>query len=374
MIFTLFFILLVYIGSLIMLFIGNRKIPLTVLPESEPVVRFSILIPFRNEEKNLPSLLTGLDGIIYPPDFFEVIFINDASEDASVEIIRQHAFRNPNVKLVQNIRKSPAPKKDALETGISEAKHPWIVTTDADCLLPSLWLQTLNEFILAKNPEMVCGPLTYRIKNNFLHEFQLAENLMLQFVTKGAFGLRRPIMCNGGNLAYRKESFFEVDGFRGNESIASGDDIFLMEKFRKHEKSILFLNSQKALVETQPLESLQEILNQRVRWASKTSKQNNVFAMTLGIIVAAANLGFIFSLPAPLFLPGGIFFMIYIILKILVEGFLLFYIAAFLKKKIRLHLFLLAALINPFLFIIILYKSLYGNYSWKKRKFSLKNS
>ena len=120
--------------------------------------KFTVIIPFRNEEKALPSLLKSIQALKYPHELFEILFVDDASEDDSVNIIKQgldtkssnENFTRPDVKIIDNNRKTGSPKKDAINAAIAIANFDWIITTDADCSLPKNWLLTFDAFIQKK--------------------------------------------------------------------------------------------------------------------------------------------------------------------------------------------------------------------------------
>jgi len=116
--------------------------------ERKPSIQtFSIIIPFRNEEIHLRELLNSLVKINYPKNKFEFIFVNDESTDTSVKIIEEFLSKTAlNFYVVNNLRASSSPKKDAINTAIQTANFEWIVTTDADCTVPKYWLQLFDEF------------------------------------------------------------------------------------------------------------------------------------------------------------------------------------------------------------------------------------
>ena len=78
--------------------------------------------------------------------------------------------------------------------------------------------------------EMVASGVCYVPKKDFLSAFQNLDFLSLQGATIGSFGINQPFMCNGANFAYSKQFFKELNGFQGNETIASGDDVFLLQR------------------------------------------------------------------------------------------------------------------------------------------------
>ena len=137
---------------------------------------------------------------------------------------------------------------------------------------------TFDNFIQKNKPKTICAPVTYQVKNTLLEQFQLLDFISLIGTTIGAFGIKNPFLCNGANLCYSKKVFFEVKGFDGNNSISSGDDIFLLEKvLEMYPMDVHFLKSKKSIVSTKPEPTLNKLIQQRIRWASKTSATNNWF-------------------------------------------------------------------------------------------------
>ena len=282
-------IYLVLIGSFI---IGFNKIKLFSIKNIPEETTFSIIIPFRNEAQNLPFLLQSITKLKYATTFFEIIFVDDDSSDASVSIINKWAQKNTfiNISIIKNIRHSNSPKKDAITLAINHASKDWILTTDADCHLPPHWLNSFNQYIKKTNALCIAAPVTYNPTNTFLNRFQLLDFFSLQGATIGGFGIKKPFLCNGANFGYKKDLFLELNGFSGNNNIASGDDIFLLEKVLKHHpKQLHYLKSKHAIVTTNSQETIKKLVSQRLRWASKTSHYNNVFGKLAGLIVLLIN-------------------------------------------------------------------------------------
>lgn len=371
MIVAIFIILFLYLTIFIILAIGYHQASLKKAKTSSPEHHFSVIIPFRNEAENLLELLKSLSLIKYPKEFFEVIFIDDESIDNSEEIIRNFRL-NFDFKILKNERKTNSPKKDAVLVGINNSKYDWIVTTDADCVVPKMWLNTINDYIISFNPEMLAGPVFYKNDERNTSFFQILDNLSLQFVTRGTMGLKLPIMANGANFIYRKKTFFKLNGFEGNQDIASGDDVFLLEKFRKENpQSIVFINSYEAIVETKPVKSWTEIINQRVRWASKTKHQKNPFAMFTGIIVTATNfLVPICFLAIVLSASNKLFFGMFLIVKVLSDLMVVFTTSRFYSFKLNLFKFIPYNFLYSIIFIFIFFRSIKGTYNWKSRNFA----
>ena len=376
MIIAISILFVVYFSFIIALIIGFHKQPKYSAQNIQHKIQFSIIIPFRNEAKNLPALLKSISQLNYPHDLFEIIFVNDASEDSSAEIILNSIDKSTiPIHLFQNKRYSNSPKKDALSVGILNSNYDWIATTDADCEVPRNWLGTIDSFIQnsgkKESPKMICGPVQYKTDGSFIQDFQLVDGLSLQSVSIGSFGLNNPILNNGANLIYLKDAFSEVKGFSGNDHIASGDDIFLMEKFKKSfPEHVVFLKSDDAIVYTTPQPSWKDLINQRIRWASKTSKQKNTASQVLGLVVFLVNIG-VLAIPFLLALDSKnlIIYIPILILKIVIDFIFIGQSADFFNKRISFFNFLGMFYIYSILIVIIVFGSLKGRYSWKGRRF-----
>ncbi|MBU3822002.1 glycosyltransferase [Flavobacteriaceae bacterium XHP0103] len=364
---TLLYALL--IGSFIL---GFNKVPLFHLKRIPSKTTFSVVVPFRNEAENLPILLESIQNLNYPKELFEVILVDDDSEDESVELIVGFlANARTDVTIINNVRKTNAPKKDAITTAINNAKHEWIVTTDADCTLPEFWLNSFNAFIQETNTKCIVAPVKYHDTIGFLNAFQTLDFLSLQGATIGGFGINKPFLCNGANFGYKKSLFFELNGFKGNSTIASGDDIFLLEKVAKtHPNNLHYLKCNEAIVSTQTQKSWKHLFSQRLRWSAKTSNYKNAFGKLTGLIVFLMNAFVVLSILFCLFNLFSFKSLLYIlVLKLYVDFLLLYKTASFFNSKHVLKSYLLGFLVYPFFSVFIALTSVFKSYTWKDRTF-----
>ncbi|WP_417885161.1 glycosyltransferase [Zunongwangia sp.] len=374
MLILIILIALSYASLMISFLIGWKKLPETSNNYATPKTRFSIIIPFRNEADNLPKLLESLSILNYPTMYFEVMLVNDASEDESEKIITEFIKKNLaiNLRLLQNKRRSPSPKKDALQTAIEISEFDYIATTDADCELPEYWLQSLNTEIINQNPAMLAAPVKIDAKNSrFLTAFEALDFLSLQLCGAGAFGLQKAFMANGANLCYKKDTFIAQNGFTGNTAIASGDDVFLLQKFIASNEKVSFLKDENAIVSTPPQVSFQALKQQRIRWASKTSAYTSNFAKLTGIIVFLMNFAFAVGLVSGIFkLFPFFYFMILFLVKFNIDFVVLHRAASFFKCEKLMKNYLISSILYPFFTIYVAILSLFGGYQWKGRQFS----
>ncbi|MCL7762454.1 glycosyltransferase [Polaribacter sp. Z014] len=391
MIWLLIFIVTFYAILIVWLAVGFKKVDTFKEIVTVNKTSFSVIIPFRNEAENLPILLKSIAELNYPKELVEFILVDDASTDNSVEIINSFVISNEergeisgdqqvldtilrkseitrtDICFINNIRTSNSPKKDAITTAISVAKYNWIVTTDADCILPENWLQSIDSFIQNTNPKMVVAPVNYKAKNNFLEQFQLLDFMSMQGTTIGGFGMGFPFLCNGANLAYKKEDFILLNGFNGNNNIASGDDIFLFEKFIKADKkSVGYLKSSDAIVTTFPVKTWIDLINQRTRWAAKTGNFSSLKVKLIGLLVLLTNFVVVY------YLLFGSLKMLFIpfVLKIIIDLFLFLPTIQFFKIKSNFYKwYIFASFLYPFFSLLVIFKSLFFKYHWKGRRF-----
>jgi len=371
-------ILTLYCVLIIAFIIGFNKVEVFNRASFVPKTKFSIVIPFRDEAQALPVLLNSLKQLDYPRDKFELIFIDDDSQDDSVEIIKKgldtsRSWRDtrPNIKIIKNVLKSGSPKKDAVEIAIKNARFDWILTTDADCIVPQKWLQTFDAFIQKHQPKLIAAPVTYNSINSSLDKFQLLDLMSLQGSTIGGFGLNNPFMCNGANLCYEKKAFLDVNGFDGNEHIASGDDIFLLEKMTaKYPSKIHFLKSDTAIIATKPETTREKLISQRIRWAAKATSYKNNFSRLVSIAVFSMNfLLIMLFLGSILGYTSWWIFIIIFIIKFFLDFILLFKMARFFKQQSILKHYFWTSLVYPIFTIFIALSSFTSAYSWKGRTY-----
>ena len=356
-------IALVYFCNILWLILGFSKVKNFAVSDIIPITKFTIIVPFRNEDENLPKLLQSISMLNYPMDMFEVILVDDAS-DFKFQI---SDFRF-QICMIDNVRVSNSPKKDAINTAIAIAKNDWIITTDADCVAQLKWLKTFDNYIQENNSKMIAAGVFYKTSGSFLDYFQQLDLLSLQGTTIGSFGNGNGFMCNGANFCYQKSFFKELKGFEENSNIASGDDVFLLQKaIKKDATAVGFLKSDTAIVETQTMKSWKNLFFQRVRWASKTANYSSFYAKQLALSVFLMNFELVvgcwllvvgFDLPVFLILFG---------IKFMVDLVLLHKTANFFK--IRLHFVLLSSFVYPTFSVFVVLYSVFGKYEWKGRQF-----
>ncbi len=266
----------------------------------------SVIIPVRNEEKNIIALLEGLQNqsLAYPK--FEVIIANDSSTDSTATLVNNFISTSElDLKLINlpEIEGNASPKKRAITHCVESAKGEIIVTTDGDCVVKQNWLETILDYFEVHKPVFLSSPVFFSSKKHS----SLIQNAWLYFqqiefaslIVSGAVSIKKgvPNMCSGANIAYLKKAFYAVKGFEGNESIASGDDEFLMHKMsHTFPNQVHYLKSRDAIVLTDALPNWGSFFRQRKRWASKWSYYQSLSPKLMALFIFSSNLAFCIAL------------------------------------------------------------------------------
>jgi len=338
-----------------------------------PQTRFTIIIPARNEASSIVHCLNSIQQLAYPPDMLEVIVVNDHSTDGTPDIVLQRREQFPSLKLI-NLADHlngtlNAYKKRAIEIAVAESNGNWIVTTDADCTVPPQWLSLLDQYIQAKQPVFVAAPVMFTLTKSWLGLFQVLDFMSLQGITASAVAAGYHSMCNGANLAYSKAAFETVDGFRGIDHIASGDDMLLMYKIKQQYPGKLgFLFSPDAIVQTAPMPDWVSFLNQRIRWASKADSYSEKNIFWVLFLVYCVNALLLAGLLLGMLFQGLYPWMIYLLgAKTVVELLFMWPVAGFFHQRKSLFFFPFMQPFHIVYTVVAGWLGKFGSYQWKGR-------
>lgn len=345
-------------------------------PAAQPAaVKISVLIPARNEEMNIGRLLHALEQQDYPRQLFEVIVIDDHSADDTAAVVRQFA----GVRLLSLQEDAlNSYKKKAIEKGIAAATGELIVTTDADCEPGIGWLSAIAACKQQTNAVFIVAPVVFDCNSSVVEIFQAIDFMVLQGITGASVYKGVHSMCNGANLAYERAAFFEVGGFSGIDSIASGDDMLLMHKIAtRYPGRITYLKSEEALIHTQPMKSWGAFINQRIRWASKARFYEDKRIMAVLLLVYLFNFSFLvllimaiyFSVTgSPQALTAWLSFAFCWIAKTIIELPFFAALARFFHKRWAVKFFFLFQPLHIGYTILAGFLGSFGKYEWKGRR------
>jgi cellulose synthase/poly-beta-1,6-N-acetylglucosamine synthase-like glycosyltransferase len=291
LVYTSLFFLLCYGILLQLYYTWWKQAPLFVVNTTElqiPDKKITVIVPARNEAANIAACIESLLRQDYPTSLLEIIVVNDQSTDDTAAIVQ--SFQHPCLQLIHTngINGNTAPKKRAIELAIKIATGDLIITTDADCTAGPNWIKTIAAFYHQTKKVLIAAPVKMSDTGSLLSRFQCLDFLTMQGITIASMHKRLHTMGNGANLAYEKKAFEAVNGFTGIDTIASGDDMLLVNKITQaYSGGTGFLKSNTAIVSTHPVGSWGAFFQQRIRWASKAThyKEPVIFAVLLLVYI-----------------------------------------------------------------------------------------
>jgi len=331
--------------------------------------KVTVMIAARNEAKRIHLTIEDILAQDYPKHLTEIIIVDDHSTDNTAAIIKSYGDRGVQLLQLNEDKPLNSYKKKAIAEAIRLSGGELMVATDADCRMGEKWLSTIVGYFEKEQPVMISSPVCYFEEKSLFERMQTLEFYYLIGIGAAFIGNGRASTCNGANLAYRKDVFYEVGGFKGIDDLASGDDELLLQKVAaRFPGKIGFLKLHNAVVYTHAKHTLAEFLQQRRRWASKSVKYKDKKVVALSVCIWLFNVSLLIN--------GCLGFYDIYYFKLFAVQFLLRYIfelafilpiSAFFKRP---NLITLLIIIIPVHIIYFIYIGLIGNtstYTWKGR-------
>lgn len=361
---------LIYIALVLYMRKGWFEIP-TVISNYKPTGRVSVIIAARNEESGIARTIEAILHQRFPSELLELIVIDDHSNDRTSEVVLSYADRGVQLIQLNESNKLNSYKKLAISKAIDLCSGDIIVTTDADCRMDENWLTTIISYFETQDLYMLSSPVVYSEEKSFFERLQTLEFLYLIGLGAAGIGNKNPTTCNGANLAYRKDVFYEMGGFSGIDELASGDDeLFLHKVAAIYPHKIGFCKSTDAIVYTDAKPTLKSFISQRKRWASKSTKYKNKAIVLLGITIWLFNFCMLACLLAGLFYHYTYLFTFLVVLvaKIIVEYLFIQPLTRFSNRE---ELMKYLPILSSLHIIYLVYIGVLGNigkYDWKGRQ------
>lgn len=344
----------------------------------QPKTKISILIPARNEADNIGNCIESILNQTYPKNLFEIIVLDDFSEDETAELVNNYTKNNlTTIRLIAlgnyiSLDDTQSFKKKAIEIGIAQANGELIVTTDADCVVQPNWLMLIASIYEEKQPKFIAAPVNFYQEQNDFERFQSLDFIGMMGITGSGIYTKIMRMCNGANLAYPKAVFEEVSGFQDIDDHASGDDMMLMQKIaRIYPNDICYLKNQAATTFTMAKPTLKSFINQRVRWSTKSKgyEERQVTAILIGVWLFCVSIPLTFL--SSLFL-GRLFLIIgfgQLLIKMLADYRLLKTTSTFFNRSDLMQTFMKSSIYHLIYIIGIGFLGgVVRKYEWKGRK------
>ena len=314
--------------------------------------KVSVVVAFRNESDTIQNLCDQLLNQNVLDNQLEIIMVDDHSDDDSFQKLE-------SIQGIILLRSDGQGKKAAIEKGIKAASGAIILTTDGDCVIKPDWVSTMLSPFKDSSIKMVVGPVVLTNSlNTFFGHLQIMEFASLIGSGAGAIAINRAFMCNGANLAFRKNNFLST-----KMDIASGDDVFLLHEIKRNKGIICFLKNRSAIVSTSAKQNISSFVNQRLRWSAKSTSYTDIDAIAISLLVFGANLSILLSV----FLLEFRLALVLVVIKFFADFSFIKKLAQFFDIKNWSLYFLSLQLVYPFYIVYIAIVSQFKNYSWKGR-------
>lgn len=278
----------VYAVIMLLFVIGLKRLRRNRIVEHLSWPSVSVIVPARNEADVLPWTLGSLMSQDYPGKW-EVIVVDDRSDDDTPRVLQGLSARYTNVRVVrvdENLGASP--KKQALAKGIAASNAEIIVTTDADCQYHPDWLHVMVSH-MADDVGVVAGLTIFELPDfesvPLWQKVQWLDFFVQNFLAAGALGWGHAASCNGSNLCFRRKVYDEISGYGNSAEVVSGDDVLFAQRVATNTNwKMVFATTTDSIVKSLPVGSISELMHQRLRWASK------------GLTYRGSMLGFLFAI------------------------------------------------------------------------------
>jgi cellulose synthase/poly-beta-1,6-N-acetylglucosamine synthase-like glycosyltransferase len=353
----------VYFLALIMIYFALKRLKFFGNSHEQPQI--SVVIAARNEQGRIEPCLSSLEKLIYPIDKYEIILVDDCSDDQTASEMEKYASGKSNWRVIKLTRKSKQlrGKKNALLAGISESTGEIIFTTDADCMVPPNWLRGMIR-MFEPNVAMVLGYSPLVEFKGVLQRILKFDNMFSAIASAAPTKLGYPFTSVGRNLAYRKKAYQDAGGFLALKKFKSGDDIHLTERFRYlGAGKIEYCANPDTFVNTQPPVTIGEIFHQQIR------KNSKILLSTPSSILMAVLIFFYYLMTAifPFVFPQIVItWLTVIVLKILLELIALDLANKLFRQNFSVYTILMFQLVYPLHIIFFSLLGLFQVYKWKR--------
>jgi len=361
---------LFYLLIMLIISIGWYTTLVFVAKEGDTKKSISVVVAIRNEADKIGKLLDSIKRQSYPKDKFELIIVDDKSDDDSRSRVNNFIEENPQLE-IKLINSKGEGKKAAIKTAVNYSANDIVVCTDGDCMVSKDWLRNYASFFENDDVKLVFAAVFYKQSNRLIEKLFSLEFMSLVASGAGSSGMGLTLMGNGANIGFSKQAFLEVVSKMKGDKYASGDDVFLMHSIASTygKKAVRFLKSNDCVVDSPAPKSLKEFVKQRIRWGSKAKAYKNQWPVFVSLTVLLFNIGLVITFFMA-FYESWIFviYALFVLLKTLIDIPLLLNFQKFYDRKASILMIIGMEIIYPFYIIYAAFSSIFIPYEWKGRK------
>lgn len=311
-------------------------------------IPISVIVCAKNEEVHVKNFIPLLINQNYPD--FEIVLIDDASSDTTLELFEEFEKNHSNIKLVkvENNEAFWGNKKFALTLGIKAAKNEYLLFTDADCYPKTTdWIMEMSANFTQQKTIVIGYGAYEKIKNSFLNKIIRFETLLTatQYFSWAKIG--KPYMGVGRNMAYKREEFFNVNGFIDHMKIRSGDDDLFINQAAKA-KNTAVCYEKESFTYSKPKASFKDWFDQKRRHVATAKHYKSFDRCQLALFFITQLLFFILPIILLAFLYQWIIVLILIAFRYIFTWTTLGFAAGKLREKDVMYWFPIIELVLVF--------------------------
>ncbi len=337
----------------VVILVGQLSLKIKSTKENNLLSNLTVIIPFRNEARNLSLLLHSISLQEKRPVKF--IFVNDHSDDASVATLENN-INDIEYEILH--LKDTFGKKAALKKGIIAANTDYILTLDADIQLPENYFKALSEIQLGD-----AHILPVRIQNMPYSGFFNLDYYYLFMLNNGLHFLKRPFAASGANFLFKKSIYNDFVAQDLHQSVSSGDDHYFLNYLVKNKKEVQLSTDEAICVGSKIPSSFVDILQQRVRWIKKSSSFLSVSALLMAFIGIIYHWGIIALI---VIYPNKVVELL--LTKIAFDSIILYPYLIKIGERFSLVRMAIFSLIYPFWMLFVGVLTVFMRPQWKGRK------
>lgn len=219
---TLFIVLLsIFLGSYVTYYAyvwKKAEVPWRLQLENAFQPKITVFIPVHNEEDTIEPKLENVKGVVYPRTKIEVLVVDDASEDETLERVKRFMTKNPDFNLRVVRQNSHMGKSAALNKALDLCTGEVVVVSDAD----TFWSPDILQKTLPYLSDPSVGAVTGRgvNRNTFQSWVTKGEDFYLHLTSLLRLGeakIHSTIRFEGGFCAYKRSAFKRFDCETGSD-------------------------------------------------------------------------------------------------------------------------------------------------------------
>lgn len=250
-------------------------------------LRVSVVVPVRNEADYIGPCLNALLRQTYPSEYYEVIVVDDGSTDGTSQILESYKNRYPRLQILQASQafSGITGKQNALARGVRSSSGEVILHTDADCMVPSTWIEEVVSYF-EDDVGLVTGfalPPRSRRALGIFDAIRSADQLLLQTVAAGCIGWGRPLSCSAKNIAYRRSAYESIRGFE-HMGFQPNDDMALLQRLHRNTSWRTIFMKRGTPVRIHRRMDVIDFLRQRRRWMLGGFRSHPLLFLLLGFV------------------------------------------------------------------------------------------